>query len=386
MSTILKNEAICFNERVRQGKLIENQSRETNTYINAHISNISFPKSLEELDEYISIGKYNTEDILYYESVNWTVPRTSKKGDIVLFFHAKTAIQWIRKLETATRKLSDNNKQALYFNWLNRARNIYNTIGGKIFAIGRIINSPDKFYDPNDAIFHYNGRDYAEINDIALLDIPIDIGEFNIFLTISRQSGITIIPSNEYNKLKELIVLKNNNLPKYFLNSYVGNYEFNGINRHNYLIKTAPYRRRFLLEADFRSNYVDFLLKNTTEKFYRECNCRTYNSKTIYYADNVILIEGKYYFLEVKINIYLQPNLINQLKQYTNSDYLYLDNNSTSKIIDYERNYIFVIDTECLYVYEVNNNKLIKLIDLDDLRNNINPFLEYINNGTNLNN
>ena len=70
--------------------------------IQAFINNISFPKSLEELE--LFIDGFNVEEILTVKETEWTAPKWAVKGDIVFFFHAKTAIQWISKLETQLRR------------------------------------------------------------------------------------------------------------------------------------------------------------------------------------------------------------------------------------------------------------------------------------------
>ena len=61
-------------------------------YVNAHINNISFPKTIEQLEAFIyENGCYNVEDILNEAEggyTSWTVPRSSVVGDIVLYFHA----------------------------------------------------------------------------------------------------------------------------------------------------------------------------------------------------------------------------------------------------------------------------------------------------------
>ena len=56
-------------------------------YVSAHINNISFPKSINELETFIYQNEhYNVEDIII-ESENgyviWTVPRSSAIDDIV---------------------------------------------------------------------------------------------------------------------------------------------------------------------------------------------------------------------------------------------------------------------------------------------------------------
>ena len=113
-------------------------------FVNAHINNISFPKTIEKLEDFIhEHGCYNVEDIINEATdgyVTWTVPRSSAVGDIVIYFHAKTAIQWIRKLETATKALDETyHDKALLLEWLNRAGELYNLYVGKIFAIDRVV-------------------------------------------------------------------------------------------------------------------------------------------------------------------------------------------------------------------------------------------------------
>ena len=101
-----------------------------NEFVSAHINNISFPKTIDQLENFIyDHGCYNVEDVIN-ETENgytiWTVPRSSVVGDIVLYFHAKTAIQWIRKLETTTKALNPLlHDKKLILEWLQRARLLY---------------------------------------------------------------------------------------------------------------------------------------------------------------------------------------------------------------------------------------------------------------------
>ena len=83
-----------------------------------------------------------------------------------------------------------------------------------------------------------------------MLKNPIDINEFNSFIMVSRQSAITPLPSNEYQKLKNILVAKNDNLPEYYLDSKIGDYNLSKINATNFLQITKEYRSRFLLEAN----------------------------------------------------------------------------------------------------------------------------------------
>ena len=340
-------------------------------FVNAHINNISFPKTIEELEHYIyEHGCYNVEDVIH-ESANgytiWTVPRSSAVGDIVLYFHAKTAIQWIRKLETALKSLDEEEHDVnLLSEWLNKARDLYSLYGGKIFAIGRIISRPEMELPEYDNL-HYHGRIFANVSDLFLLDKPIDISEFNSFILVSRQSAITPLPGSEYERLKNIIISKNPRVPQYFLDSKIGDYNLSKINANNFIEITHSYRKRFLLESNFRSYYVDYFLKTLSgRKYYRECQCHS-DKNPLARVDNVFEFEGKKILLEVKLNISLEKDLISQLEQYINADYIYLTTEQNDKLTDFERNYMYVIDAYAVYKYTAANRKLTKLFDLDEL-------------------
>lgn len=341
-------------------------------FVNAHINNISFPKTIDQLENFIyEHGCYNVEDVINEAAdgyTTWTVPRNSVIGDIVLFFHAKTAIQWIRKLETATKTLNPKlHDKKLLLEWLQRARALYSLYGGKIFALGRVISRPEREDDVNQ--YHWSGRVYADITDLYLLETPIDISEFNSFILVSRQSAITPLPSKEFEKLKSLVKAKNPTAPKWFLESKIGDNMLSKVNQNNFLEITDSYRKRFPLEIIFRSYYVDYFLKTLSGKnVYRECQC--YTAKTpLARVDNVFEFGGKKILLEVKLNIALEHNLISQLNQYIYAEYICLSNDQRNSITDFEKEFMFIIDVYAVYQYHVKANKLIKIFDLDEIKN-----------------
>ena len=71
--------------------------------------------------------------------------------------------------------------------------------------------------------------------------------------------------------------------------------------------------------------------------------------------------------LEVKLNVQLERNLSGQLQQYIRADYLYLDQKLTRKVADFERDFMYVIDTDAFYRYDAVSDTLTKLIRLDDV-------------------
>lgn len=351
------------------------------SYVNAHINNISFPTTIEELETFVyKNGRYNVEEVTIYGAGSWTVPRNAKKGDIVLFYHAKTAISRITALITKVKALPDNTEhdKELLLSWLDRARRLYGIYGGRIFAIGMILGVPKTEVLGEEEIYHWRGRIYADVGETVNLDYPVDISEFNSFIKISRQSAITPLPGKEFDELRAIIRKKNPKLPEYYLKSEIGNFDLSHINSENFLNVTQDYRRRFLLEIDFRSYYVDYLLRGLARrKFWRECTCCTEGAPH-YFVDNVFLYNGKYYLLEVKLNVQLERNLSGQLQQYVHANYLFLDQKLTRKVSDFEREYMYVIDTDAFYRYDTAADTLTELIRLDDVHNirDIEQFLQ----------
>ncbi len=336
-------------------------------YVNAHISNISFPTTIEELEVFIDDhGMYNVEEVLNYTSVCWSVPRSSQIGDIVLFYHAKTTSARISALTRKVRELPDellSYKEEL-LSWLERARVLYKAYGGKIFAVARIVGTPEysSLNDEEDELYHWRGRVYAEVSDIVPLDMPVDISEFSSFLKISRQSGITPIPATEFRQLRKIIASKNSNMPKYYMEAQIGSVEFSSINRKNFLEKSKEHQFRFILEIDFRSYYVDYLLQALFgKKVWSECRCQA-DGKNDSFVDNVFYFNGRYYLLEVKLNVHVERDLNGQLQQYISADRIFLKKEEI--VENFEKEYMFVIDTKTLYRYDSKEKCLTELIEI----------------------
>ena len=81
-------------------------------YVEAFINNISVPKSLEELSEFFMDGndaQNLIRETMDFGKTNWSAPRWAKRGDIVLFMHAKTANSTLTRLRTIVRNQFDPN-------------------------------------------------------------------------------------------------------------------------------------------------------------------------------------------------------------------------------------------------------------------------------------
>ena len=80
--------------------------------VQSYIANVSFPTSLEEMEELVN-GEYymDMEALLLFDDASFTAPKWAAKGDIVFFYHAKSAITKIRHLKSLLKKEKEKYKQ-----------------------------------------------------------------------------------------------------------------------------------------------------------------------------------------------------------------------------------------------------------------------------------
>lgn len=377
--------------QVKRNRIFDGECK----HVQAFINNIVFPKTLDEVMFYAAEhGCFNVEDILEEDTTVWTVPKWAKIGDIVFFMHSKTSISTITRLKSELIDcdiLYDEDDYKLLDEWLEKGRQLYKQYGGKIFAIGRVTGIPEYIADDDEEYetadyYHWKSKIYSEIV-VDVLENPIDISEINDFIYVSRQSAITGVFGKEYQKLKEIIKQKND-IPLYFENSESQLLPFREINDSNWISLTDEYRRSFMLEAQFRSYYVDYLLASIGDRktFYRECRC-VKSGMPDSFVDNVIIINGQYLPVEVKLNVQAEKNIKQQVVKYTNDDYIVLSQKS-GKSIDGAKIYsskVLIIDTEGLYMYDSDMDdikdvyrlsKLIKQQDLEGLKSVVAKYLQ----------
>jgi hypothetical protein len=143
--------------------------------IQAHINNISFPKTLEEVYHYITDNGFYDMETLIYDGSNelrseWTVPKWCQIGDIVLFYHAKKAITTIKRLKKEfilKRNLYTPAEINAFDDAFVRAFNIYDLCGGKIFALAEVIGNP-YYSDSSLEGMHFRGKIRSVIGKIFI--------------------------------------------------------------------------------------------------------------------------------------------------------------------------------------------------------------------------
>lgn len=344
-------------------------------YVQAFIDNISFPKSLDELEDYIyNAGHYDIESLLVASATEWTAPRWAKAGDIVFFMHAKYARSTITRLRTELHNSKRKYSKRRYDNlssWIDRGLKLHAQYGGKIFAIARVSGAPsyETIVNGNpDDLYHWKSRVYAKMDRIVLLEQPIALDDFSSFIRVSRQGAITPVFGGAFEQLRAIIG-KRNRIPRYLSESISSPIPLQKITEKNWIELPGEYRRRFILESQFRSYYVDYLLRSIKDRrtrVYSECRCKKTGIPDSF-VDNVITIDKKYLPVEVKLSVSSEANIKGQVQKYSYDD----------KIICGERvmlpemvygNRVLIVDSDDVYMYDADSDKVNEIFCLDELK------------------
>lgn len=338
--------------------------------VQSYIANVSFPTSLEEMEELVN-GEYymDMEALLLFNDAKFTAPKWAAKGDIVFFYHAKSAITKIRHLKSLLKNESDKYKQVYdeIVEYLETAEEIYKKYGGKIFAVGTVCEELEIVKDAPREHLHWRSNIYAPINNITNLDFPVDKAKFEEYVKLSMQRTITPVPGTAFNGLRKL-VLRYNDVP-FIEDCEASPIPLKDINDKNWMEIAKEYKRRFFLEIQFRKFYVDYLLKSLsdTKKIYSECSCWKNDAHTGF-ADNFITMNKKYLAVEVKLNIDTERDIQNQLEKYSFCNMVKLDKKTTIYKKDIHQSYVLVIDMNKICIYNSTSKTMQKFADLDSLK------------------
>lgn len=340
--------------------------------VQSYVSNMSTASSLEELQQ--TQGFTLPENLMSAFDNEWTAPKWAKAGDIVFFMHSKTARSTITKLRSELIRKRDGISTADYdrlMGYIGHALDIHAKYGGKIFAVGRICGGPE-YVQPEDVVnevLHWKSRNYSAIDNIHVLEHPVDISVFRDYIHISRGSSITPLFDTNFDKLR-VDIGKENELPEYVMNSVARPIPLRLINDKNWIEIANDYRRCFILEEQFRKFYVDYLLRTIGDqkRFYTECRCQR-SLMNDSFMDYVIRFEGKYLPVEVKLSVHAEPNLIGQVSKYVYNSKVFLECDGSRWITgdSFHVGKVLIIDTEKLYMFEAAKNRVDEIMTLDQV-------------------
>lgn len=337
--------------------------------VQAYILNISGIQTIEELREMVNNGYAHTVEhsILMgqNEVSHWTAPKWIMTGDIVFFYHAITANQHTKRLRKQI-KNGDFEDSKKLLEYLDYCDSLYEKYGGKIYAAG-IVSDSAYYSDSGWEHPHFKTRIFAPIENIVNFDYPLSSKQFNDFLPIARQSGVTPVFGNDFMKLKSLI-LRYNTVP-YLEKCKSVSIPLKDIKKGTWIYSANENRRKYLYEAQFRKYYVDYMLMCLADdnKYMSEVSCIK-NSKISGRADNCIKFNEKYLFVEVKLNALAEDDVIGQIEQYSRVDSFKIQNKEIPKDCIHQNN-VLIIDINRIYMYDTaQDDTITEVAELDRVK------------------
>ena len=149
----------------------------------------------------------------YVKPYDWTAPKWLTEGDILFFYHAKSAKQRTKKLYKEYK--STKNPDKLILDTLKQSIRLAEKYSGTIFGCTQITGTP-KYYPDEEKIWHFKGRIFAPFEDFTLFEYPLASEKFTEYVKISRQGTITPISNKEeFEGLKNLLKIENT-LPSFY--------------------------------------------------------------------------------------------------------------------------------------------------------------------------
>ena len=338
--------------------------------VQAFINNFTFPKNVDYLFACMRGAGLNQELFEQGGTVQWSGPRWAQIGDICLFHYGVTAQAYLnatRREYEATKNSYTKHEQGLIEEGFGRGEEDYQRIGGKTFAVSRVIGP----------VYHvghtsqFSTPYFVSFGDIWLLENPISAQEYSDFLPISRKGAITTVSGTAFTRLRDLIA-RRNKIPEYYQSAISSPYPFTEVNMTNWLNIGLEHRRRFRTEEQFRHFYVDYLLKNLSVEGEVYAECAVYRGGIPKgFVDNVIKTDSGFLPVEVKLNISAEAkaHLFSQLDKYCAADKILLRRLGQPISAEIIKDRILVIDVNAIYLYRAASNTLEHVSDLDELSN-----------------
>lgn len=174
------------------------------------ITNFQSPTDIADLKERFELDRKTNLDIILANGAEsglteWTVPKTAKEGDIVLFMCAKTSKDHIGHVCAQAKELGDE----VLIQYAEEQRENYKKYAGNIVAVGTVMDNAYQLQDSGYENQYWKSPWYAVIDGVQILENPISISEFRSFITVSRTGAITNLDPAQWEKLSALILRDN---------------------------------------------------------------------------------------------------------------------------------------------------------------------------------
>lgn len=138
-----------------------------------------------------------------YTPLEWTVDKNAVIGDTVFFMCAKTSKDHMGHVCVQAKEESDE-----ILRFAEKEKTLYKKYAGQIITMGKVATKPFQTEDSGWSAHYWKSPWYAEINEIILLDTPVDISQFREFINVSRTGAITTLNDEQYKQLLLLVQKK----------------------------------------------------------------------------------------------------------------------------------------------------------------------------------
>lgn len=306
--------------------------KESTRLVQAAITSVSFPPSLERLRAMGSkwqkmIGRdwITDMDVLMDfpvgKQVTWIAPKWLTASDILFFYHTKSAMSLIQKLQlevAQTIKGDADPGEALSRSDVNTLKDILDRqsglaerYSGSIFGFAVVSGRPVRYHDEDK---HFKGTIYAPLGDVHIFSQPVF--DFSDIIRIG-QNTTTPVFGQEFEKLKERAAIYNQ-LPQILVYTKPGSLSFRNVNSANWSDICCNRETKFVDEAQIRAYLIDYILseiKDNRSPLLLECDCFRSGSRTGT-VDYFMCVSGQWIPVEAKLNVLVEENLSGQIDKY----------------------------------------------------------------------
>lgn len=309
-------------------------------WIQSCITTIGFPSSvggilnMVEKNRYLRDWATDLDTLLEFDlraGCRWSAPKWLTTGDILFFYHTKTAKRHVAMLTRETEgrqghgrlarvRLSRHaREQRDLVRLLRHAADLADRYSGTIFGCGEI-GGPPEYLEDKEGLLHFKGRVFAPLARVHIFGTPLGLDDLSEFVRIKRQGTITPLGSEEFQSVKRRLS-ESNELPQFLCEAEFGEVGFRNIDGSNWAISCAG-DTVFIHEAQIRAYLFDFLLDELRDEgspLLQECECFRGGEMTGR-VDYFVKLHGCWVPFEAKLNILSERELGGQLGKYIHVD------------------------------------------------------------------
>jgi hypothetical protein len=295
-------------------------------YVQACITAVSFPDTLDELRNRITINRRIPGALTDIDSLErfrrsddtwWTAPRWITKGDILFFYHTASARANVASLRRQLQ--TSRHARTVHHRAVERGADQIEAYSRTIFACAEVAGRSTWGGRPS-ATRHFQSTIFAPLGRVHVFDSPLPISEFSRVVTLSTGGTLTAVHGRALTALKRLL-RRRNTLPAFLRDARPGATGFRGVSARNWP-KVAASTAAFIDESQLRAYLIDYLLEEVKDRgtrVYEECRCCIRGESTGR-ADYFVRIHGEWIPVEAKLNITAEQDLPKQMRKYLRID------------------------------------------------------------------